>query len=190
MNSHWEDWYWGWSSNTLATWCKEPRHWKRRWCWKSLKAGEGNYFEQDGWVASLTQWTWISACSGRCWRTGKPCTLQSMGSQKSNMIQQLKKSLANKRDCHLIQSNPPVGGRGGETNLPNPTRAQAQVTPNRNLHKTLDQPNSPREEIKRRKEFNLKAWEKEISNTVNLKKKGKRKVLHKWRKKLEIYKTN
>ena len=66
---------------------------------------------------------------------------------------------------HTIQ--PTSGGQGGETNLPNPTRAQAQVTPNRNLHKTLDQPNSPREEIKRRKEFNLKAWEKEISNTVN-----------------------
>ena len=34
---------------------------------------------------------------------------------------------------HTIQ---PTGGGGG-TNLPNPTRAQPQVTPNRNLHKTL-----------------------------------------------------
>ena len=24
---HWKDWCW--SSNTLATWCKEPTHWKR-----------------------------------------------------------------------------------------------------------------------------------------------------------------
>ena len=23
---------WCWSSNTLATWCKEPTHWKRPWC--------------------------------------------------------------------------------------------------------------------------------------------------------------
>ena len=30
-------------SNTLATWCKELTHWKRPWCWESLKAGgKGN----------------------------------------------------------------------------------------------------------------------------------------------------
>ena len=23
---------WSWNSNTLATWCKEPTHWKRPWC--------------------------------------------------------------------------------------------------------------------------------------------------------------
>ena len=34
---HWKDWCW--SSNTLATWCKELTHWKRPWCWKILKAG-------------------------------------------------------------------------------------------------------------------------------------------------------
>ena len=27
-----------WSSNTLATWCKEPTHWKRPWCWERLTA--------------------------------------------------------------------------------------------------------------------------------------------------------
>ena len=38
---YWKDWYW--SSNTLATWCKELTHWKRPWCWERLKAGgEGN----------------------------------------------------------------------------------------------------------------------------------------------------
>jgi len=26
------------SSNTLATWCKQPTHWKRPWYWESLKA--------------------------------------------------------------------------------------------------------------------------------------------------------
>ena len=37
---HWKDWCW--SSNTLATWCEEPTHWKRPWCWEGLKAkGEG-----------------------------------------------------------------------------------------------------------------------------------------------------
>ena len=29
-----KDWWWSWSSNTLATWCKEPTHWKRPWCWE------------------------------------------------------------------------------------------------------------------------------------------------------------
>ena len=33
------------------------------------------------WMASLTQWTWVWASSGRLWRTGKPGVLQSMGSQ-------------------------------------------------------------------------------------------------------------
>ena len=64
---------WSWSSYTLATWCQEPAHWKRLWCWKRLKAkGEGDNREWDGWMASPTQWTWIWAKSGRQWRTEKP----------------------------------------------------------------------------------------------------------------------
>ena len=35
----------------------------------------------DGWMASLTQWTWVWASSGSWWWTGKPGVLQSMGSQ-------------------------------------------------------------------------------------------------------------
>ena len=38
----------------LATWCKEPTHWKRPWCWERLKVGgEGKDRERDGWMASL-----------------------------------------------------------------------------------------------------------------------------------------
>ena len=56
----------GWSSSTLTTWCEEPTHWKRPWCWERLRArGEGGDREWDGWVASLTQWTWVWANSGR-----------------------------------------------------------------------------------------------------------------------------
>ena len=29
MNIHWKGWCWSRSSNTLATWCEEPIHWKR-----------------------------------------------------------------------------------------------------------------------------------------------------------------
>ena len=36
----------------------------------------------DGWMASLTQWTWVWASSGRQWRAGKPGVLQPMGSQR------------------------------------------------------------------------------------------------------------
>ena len=38
LNIHWKDWCWSWNSNTLATWCKEPTHWKRLWCWERLKS--------------------------------------------------------------------------------------------------------------------------------------------------------
>ena len=33
----------------------------------------------DGWMASLTQWAWVWASSGRWWRTGRPAMLHSMG---------------------------------------------------------------------------------------------------------------
>ena len=35
-----------------------------------------------GWMASLTQWTWVWASSGRWWKTGKPGVLQSMALQR------------------------------------------------------------------------------------------------------------
>ena len=36
----------------------------------------------DGWMASPTQWAWVSVNSGSSWRTGRPGVLQSMGSQR------------------------------------------------------------------------------------------------------------
>jgi len=75
----WKDW---WSFNTLATWCEELTHWKRPWCWKRLRAGEGGNRGWDGWKALLTQWTWVCANHGRWWRTGRPGVLQSMGLQR------------------------------------------------------------------------------------------------------------
>jgi len=48
-----------------------------------LKAGEeGDDRRWDCWMASPIQWTWVSADSGRWWRTGKPGVLQSMGWQR------------------------------------------------------------------------------------------------------------
>ena len=36
----------------------------------------------DGWMASLTQWTWFWSSSGSCWGTGKSGMVQSMGLQR------------------------------------------------------------------------------------------------------------
>ena len=83
LNIHWKGWDWSWNSNPLATWCKELTHLKRPWCWERLRAGgEGDNRGCDGWMASLTQWTWVWANSGRWWWTGRPGGLQSMGSQR------------------------------------------------------------------------------------------------------------
>ena len=53
VNIHWKDWCWNWSSNTLTTWCKEPIHWKRPWCWKRLRAG-GEGWQKMRWLDSIT----------------------------------------------------------------------------------------------------------------------------------------
>ena len=69
--------------NTLATWCKELTHLKRPWCWERLKSGgEGDDRGWNGWMASLTEWTWVWVNSGSWWWTGKPVVLQSMWLQE------------------------------------------------------------------------------------------------------------
>ena len=83
LSVHWKDWCWSWSSNTLATWCEELTHWKRPSCWERLKMeGEGGDRGWDGWMASLTQWTWVWSSSRNWWWTGKLGMLQSLGSQR------------------------------------------------------------------------------------------------------------
>ena len=58
-------------------------YWKRPWCWEGLGAGgEGDDWGWDGWMASLTQWTWVWIDSGSWRRTGRPGVLQFMGSQR------------------------------------------------------------------------------------------------------------
>ena len=60
----------------------ELTNWKSPWCWERLKAGEWDDRGWDGWVASLTQWTWVWVNSRSWWWTGRPGVLQSMGSQR------------------------------------------------------------------------------------------------------------
>ena len=56
--------------------------------WKDPDAGkdwgqeEKGRTEDRGWMASLTQWTWVWVNSGSWWWTGRPGVLQSMESQR------------------------------------------------------------------------------------------------------------
>ena len=40
-----KDWYW--SSNTLATWCKEWIHWERPLCWEILKTNVPDWGQEE-----------------------------------------------------------------------------------------------------------------------------------------------
>ena len=79
----WKEWCWSWNSSTLAISCEELTHWKRFWSWEGLGAGgKGDNRGWDGWMASLTRWTWVWVNSGSWWWTGRPGVLQFMGSQR------------------------------------------------------------------------------------------------------------
>ena len=48
------------------------------WRWEEEEMTGG-----DGWIESLTQWTWVWVSSRNWWWTGKPGVLQSRGSQST-----------------------------------------------------------------------------------------------------------
>ena len=51
---------------------EELTHWRRLWGWERLRAGgKGSNRGWEGWVASLSPWTWVWANSGIHWRIGK-----------------------------------------------------------------------------------------------------------------------
>ena len=53
-NGHWKNWSWSWSSNTLATWCKEQTHWKRSWCWEKIEGKRRREWQRMRWLDSIT----------------------------------------------------------------------------------------------------------------------------------------
>ena len=56
---------------------------KRPWCLERLKAGgKGDDRGWDGWMASLSQWTWVWVSSGSWWWTERPGMLKSIRSQR------------------------------------------------------------------------------------------------------------
>ena len=75
-----------WLSNRTEP-CEKLTYWTRPWCWEKLKAGgEGDDRGWDGWMASLTRWTWVWANSESWWWTGKPGMLQSLGLQSQTRL--------------------------------------------------------------------------------------------------------
>ena len=85
---HWKHRCWSWSSNALATCFEELTLWRRSWCWESLRVEEEGDRGWDGWMTTLTWWTWVWASSGRWWRTGRPGVLQSIRSQSQTRLSQ------------------------------------------------------------------------------------------------------
>ena len=73
-------------AETTILWPSEPNYCKRPWHWERGGQEETGDREWDGWMASLTQWTWTWATSRRWWRTGKPGVLQSMGSKSQTQL--------------------------------------------------------------------------------------------------------
>ena len=85
VNIHWKDCCW--SSNTLATWCKELTHLKRPWCWERLMAkGEGESRDWDDYIVSQTQWKWFEQISGDRGRQRSLACYSPWGCKESDII--------------------------------------------------------------------------------------------------------
>ena len=66
---------------------------ERPWCWERLNVGgEGDDRGWDGWMASLSQWTWIWVISRSWLWTGRTGVLQFMRSKGSDTTEQLNRT--------------------------------------------------------------------------------------------------
>ena len=70
-------------TETPVLWPPHAKSWligKDSWCWEGLGAGaEEDDRGWDGWMASLTRWTWGWVNSGSWWWTGRSGVFQFMG---------------------------------------------------------------------------------------------------------------
>ena len=72
-------------AETPVLWPPQAKSWLigKDWCWEGLGAGgEGDDRGWDGWMASLTRWTWVWVNSSSWWWAGRPGVLLSMGLQR------------------------------------------------------------------------------------------------------------
>ena len=76
-----------WVATSFSRVSSQPRD----WTWVSCIARrffteEGDHRGWDGWMASLTRWTWVWVKSGSWWWTGRPGVLWFMGSQSRTRL--------------------------------------------------------------------------------------------------------
>ena len=88
-----------------ATWCEELSHWKRPWCWARLKAGGKEDRGWDGWMASLTQWTWVWASSRSWCGQGSLACYSPWGHKESDRTKQLNWIEISLVNLHMITFN-------------------------------------------------------------------------------------
>ena len=90
--------------------CEELTHWKRLWCWEGLETGgEGDDRGWDGWMASLTCWTWVWVNSGSWWWTERTGMLQFMGSQRIRHDWSTERNWTEHKVCHSFPWNDGAG---------------------------------------------------------------------------------
>ena len=91
---------------------------------------------KDGWVASLTRWTWVWASSVCWWWTGKPGMLQCMGSQRVryNWVTEM-----NWTPCGSAVKNPPAN-TGDMSSIPGLGRCSEEENGNQLQHSFLINP--------------------------------------------------
>ena len=85
---------------------------------------KGTTEDKDGWMASLTLWTWVWVNSGSWWWTGRPGVLRFMGSKRvGHWATEL-----NWRDMGLIPGlgRSPGGGNGNPLQLSLPKESHGQ----------------------------------------------------------------
>ena len=76
-------------AETPIFWPPDVKSWL---IWRDPDAGKdweqekGTTRGWDGWMASLTQWTWVWVNSGSWWWTGRPGVLWFMGSQSQTWL--------------------------------------------------------------------------------------------------------
>ena len=96
-------------TETPILWPPDAKYWhlKRPWFWERLEAGgAGDNRGWDGWIASLTRWTWVWVDFGSWWWTGRPGVLRFMGSQRvgHNWATELNWTELKGNNCTIYQS--------------------------------------------------------------------------------------
>ena len=108
LNIHWKDCCWSWSSNTLATWCEEPTHWKTDWCWERLGAAEDEMVGWHPWLNAHEFEQTLGDSEGlgslACW---SPC-----GSKELDMTEQQNNNSCKNTTSVKVQNMAPYTASG------------------------------------------------------------------------------